>query len=131
MIGTIFHALGDEILPCCDYMMGVLYKGLSKPELKPQILACFGEIALAIGKIFEDRYLQAVRKKLKEAANPIYCANVFDDDKVDYGIQLRQGICKAYSGILRGIKDPKSGLKVAADLVEFIEAVSEDKSRCT
>ncbi|XBH66579.1 hypothetical protein VPH35_095051 [Triticum aestivum] len=129
VICTIFHALGDEILPCCDYMMGVLYKGLSQPKLKPQILACFGEIALAIGKIFEDKYLQAVRKKLKEAANPRYYANVFDEDKVDYGIQLRQGICKAYSGILRGIKDPKSGLKVAADLVEFIEAVSKDQKR--
>ncbi|KAF7041451.1 hypothetical protein CFC21_051246 [Triticum aestivum] len=126
-IGTIFHALGDEILPCCDHMMDVLYEGLSQPELKPQILACFGEIALAIGKIFEEKYLQAVRKELKEAANPRY----YDEDKVDYGNQLRQGICKAYSGILRGIKDRKSGLKVAADLVEFIEAVSEDKSRGT
>ncbi|XP_045084449.1 importin subunit beta-1-like [Aegilops tauschii subsp. strangulata] len=131
VIGTIFHVLGDEILPCCDDMMDVLYEGLSKPKLKPQILACFGEIALAIGKHFEEYHLQAVRKKLKEAANPRYYANVSDEDKVDYGNQLRQGICKAYSGILRGIKDQKSGLKVAADLVEFIEAVSEDESRCT
>ncbi|XP_048552249.1 importin subunit beta-1-like [Triticum urartu] len=131
VIGTIFHVLGDEILPCCDDMMDVLYEGLSKPKLKPQILACFGEIALAIGKHFEEYHLQAVRKKLKEAANPRYYANVSDEDKVDYGNQLREGICKAYSGILRGIKDQKSGLKVAADLVEFIEAVSEDESRCT
>ncbi|XP_037439386.1 importin subunit beta-1-like [Triticum dicoccoides] len=129
VIGTIFHVLGDEILPCCDDMMDVLYEGLSKPKLKPQILACFGEIALAIGKHFEEYHLQAVRKKLKEAANPRYYANVSDEDKVDYGNQLIQGICKAYSGILRGIKDQKSGLKVAADLVEFIEAVSEDESR--
>jgi importin subunit beta-1 len=111
-------------------MMGVLYEAFSKETLKPQILACFGEIALAIGKDFED-YLQAVMKKLKEAANPRYYANVFDEDKVDYCNQLRQGIFKAYSGILRGIKDPKCGLKVAVDLVEFIEAVCKDKNRCT
>uniref|UniRef100_A0ACD5TR76 Uncharacterized protein n=1 Tax=Avena sativa TaxID=4498 RepID=A0ACD5TR76_AVESA len=128
VIGNIFHVLGDEILPYCDYMMDVLYKGLSKQRLKPQILACFGEIALAIGEDFEE-YLQVVMKKLKEAANPRYYANVFDEDKVNYGNQLRQGIFKAYSGILRGIKDPKSGLKVAADLVEFIETVCKDKNR--
>jgi importin subunit beta-1 len=130
VVGNIFHVLGDEILPYCDYMMGVLYEAFSKETLKPQILACFGEIALAIGKDFED-YLQAVMKKLKEAANPRYYANVFDEDKVDYCNQLRQGIFKAYSGILRGIKDPKCGLKVAVDLVEFIEAVCKDKNRCT
>ncbi|KAE8803965.1 Importin subunit beta-1 [Hordeum vulgare] len=124
VIGTIFHVLRDEILPYCDYMMDVLYKGLSKRALKPQILACFGEIAVAISKHFEEYHLKAVRKKLKEAANPRY----YDEDKVDYGNQLIQGICKAYSGILRGINQ-KSGLKVAADLVKFIEAVSEDKDR--
>ncbi|KAM0840434.1 hypothetical protein ACQ4PT_059668 [Festuca glaucescens] len=128
VIGNIFHVLGDEILPYCDYMMDVLFEGLSERTLKPQILACFGEIALAIGKDFEE-YLQAVIKNLREAANPRYYANIFDEDKVDYGNQLRQGIFKAYSGILRGIKDPKSGLKVAADLVEFIEAVCKDENR--
>jgi importin subunit beta-1 len=130
VIGNIFHVLGDEILPYCDYMMDVLFEGLSERALKPQILACFGEIALAIGKDFEE-YLQAVIQKLREADNPRYYANIFDEDKVDYGSQLRQGIFKAYSGILRGIKDPKSGLKVAADLFEFIEAVCKDENRCT
>ncbi|XP_051229871.1 importin subunit beta-1-like [Lolium perenne] len=128
VIGNIFHVLGDEILPYCDYMMDVLFEGLSERALKPQILSCFGEIALAIGKDFEE-YLQAVIQKLREADNPRYYANIFDEDKVDYGSQLRQGIFKAYSGILRGIKDPKSGLKVAADLFEFIEAVCKDENR--
>uniref|UniRef100_A0ACD5VNV1 Uncharacterized protein n=1 Tax=Avena sativa TaxID=4498 RepID=A0ACD5VNV1_AVESA len=63
VIGNIFHVLGDEILPYCDYMMDVLYKGLSKQRLKPHILACFGEIALAIGEDFEE-YLQDVMTKL-------------------------------------------------------------------
>ncbi|KAK1651083.1 hypothetical protein QYE76_068888 [Lolium multiflorum] len=128
VIGNIFHVLGDEILPYCDYMMYVLFEGLSERALKPQILACFGEIALAIGKNFEE-YLQDVIQKLREADNPRYYDNIFDEDKVDYGSQLRQGIFKAYSGILRGIKDPKSGLKVAADLVEFIEGVCKDENR--
>ena len=130
VIGNIFHVLGDEALPYCDYMMNVLYKAFSKRTLKPYILACFGEIALAIGEDFEE-YLQDVMKKVKDAAHQRYYGNVFDEDKVDYGNQLRQGIFKAYSGILRGIKDPKSGLKVASDLVGFIEDVCKDQSRCT
>jgi importin subunit beta-1 len=108
VIGNIFRILGERTLPYSDYIMDVLYEGLSKSMLKPPILECFGVIAFAIGKSFE-KYLQTVTEKLKEAADPRYYANVFDEDKVDYGNQLKQGILKAYSGILNGgIKDPKS-----------------------
>ncbi|KAM0849313.1 hypothetical protein ACQ4PT_053769 [Festuca glaucescens] len=91
VIGDIFLVLGDEILPHCDYMMDVLYRGLSKPMLKPAILECFGEIALAIGKNFE-KYLQAVMRRLKDAADPEYYDDVLEEDEVDYSNQLRQGI---------------------------------------
>uniref|UniRef100_A0A8R7TXU5 Importin subunit beta-1/Transportin-1-like TPR repeats domain-containing protein n=1 Tax=Triticum urartu TaxID=4572 RepID=A0A8R7TXU5_TRIUA len=42
---------------------------------------------------------------------------------------LRQGICKAYSGILRGMKDPRIGFKVATHLFKFMEGVWADRSR--
>jgi importin subunit beta-1 len=129
VIGNIFCVLGERILPYCDGIMDVLFRGLSKPTLKPAILECFGEIALAIGKNFE-KYLQAVVKRLKDSADPEYYDDVLEEDEVDYSNQLRQGIFKAYSGIIRGIKDPESGLKVAADLVEFTQAVCKDQSRC-
>lgn len=86
-------------------------------------------IGLAIGKDFE-KYLQPVMEKLKEAANPRYYANVFDEDKVDYGNQLKQGILKSYSGILKGTKDPESLFKVAPDLFKFTgEDFCKDQSR--
>jgi importin subunit beta-1 len=129
VIGNIFCVLGERILPYCDGIMDVLFRGLSKPTLKPAILECFGEIALAIGKNFE-KYLQAVVKRLKDSADPEYYDDVLEEDEVDYSNQLRQGIFKAYSGIMRGIKDPESGLKVAADLVEFTQAVCKDQNRC-
>jgi importin subunit beta-1 len=91
VIGDIFLVLGDEILPHCDYIMDVLYRGLSKPMLKPAILECFGEISLAIGKNFE-KYLQAVMRRLKDAADPEYYDDVLEEDEVDYSNQLRQGI---------------------------------------
>jgi importin subunit beta-1 len=59
--------------------------------LKPAILECFGEIALAIGKNFE-KYLQAVMRRLKDAADPEYYDDVLEEDEVDYSNQLRQGI---------------------------------------
>uniref|UniRef100_A0ACD6AP72 Uncharacterized protein n=1 Tax=Avena sativa TaxID=4498 RepID=A0ACD6AP72_AVESA len=129
VIGNIFLILGNRILPYCDSIMNVLYEGLSKSMLKSPIFECFGMIALAIGKDFEE-YLQDVTEKLKEAANPRYYANVFDEKKVEYGNQLRHGILNAYSGILKGIKDPESLFKVALDLIKFIEAVGKDQSRC-
>ncbi|CAM0878165.1 unnamed protein product [Alopecurus aequalis] len=128
VIGNMFHVLGDEALPYCGYMMNVLYKGFSKRALKPHILACFGEIALATGEDFEE-HLKDVMKKLEDAAHQRYYRNVFDEDEVDYGNQLRVGILKAYSGILRGIKNPVSGCKVAAALFEFMQGVTKDQSR--
>jgi hypothetical protein len=69
-------------------------------------------------------------KRLKDAADLEYYDNVLEEDEVEYRNQLRQGIFKGYSGIIRGIKDPKSGLKVAVDLVEFTQAVCKDQIRC-
>lgn len=70
-----------------------------------------------------------VLEKLQEAANSQDWADVQEEDKTEYVNQLRQGIYKAYSGILRGIKDPRIGFKVATHLFKFMEAVWVDRSR--
>ncbi|CAM0944222.1 unnamed protein product [Alopecurus aequalis] len=124
VIGDYCHVLEGKMLPYCDQVMEVLHKGLSESKLKPQIFSCFGDIALAIGDDFE-KYLQDVLKKLKKSANPKNCA----DAKVEYVKELRHGILKAYSGILRGIKNPHIGLKVSVHLFKFIEAVCGDQNR--
>ncbi|XP_051192654.1 importin subunit beta-1 isoform X2 [Lolium perenne] len=123
VIGDIFHVLEGKMLPYCDQIMEVLHKGLSESTLKPLIFSCFGDIALAIGKDFE-KYLKDVLKRLKHDANLKNCADV----EVDYVNQLRHGMLKAYSGILRGIKDPEIGLKVSVPLFKFIQAVCRDQS---
>ncbi|XP_037470186.1 importin subunit beta-1-like [Triticum dicoccoides] len=127
----ICHVLGDKVaVTCCDQIMDVLYKGMSDVALIHSIMACFGEIALDIGWNFE-RYLETVMKMLKEAANGKYRADVSEEGKVEYDDQLREGMFKAYSSILRGIKDPKSGFKVMATLMEFSEAVCKEQRRNT
>ncbi|VAI40808.1 unnamed protein product [Triticum turgidum subsp. durum] len=127
----ICHVLGDKVaVPWSDQIMDVLYKGMSDDvALIPSIVACFGEIALAIGRNFE-RYLETVMNMLKEAANNgKYRAHVSEVGKVEYGDPLIEGLFKAYSSILRGIKDPISGFKVIAALMEFSEAVCKEQRR--
>ncbi|XBI29489.1 hypothetical protein VPH35_053464 [Triticum aestivum] len=125
---TIPHLCRSKMLPHCDKIMQVLYEGLSKSTLRAPIFSCFGDIALAISNDFE-KYLQYVLEKLQEAANSQDWADVQEEDKTEYVNQLRQGIYKAYSGILRGIKDPRIGFKVATHLFKFMEAVWVDRSR--
>ncbi|KAM3333052.1 hypothetical protein ACQJBY_028267 [Aegilops geniculata] len=130
VIGDICLAMEGKMLPHSDKIMQVLNKGLSKSALRAPIFSCFGDIALAISNDFE-KYLQYVLEKLQEAANSKDWVDVQEEDKTEYVNQLRQGIYKAYSGILRGIKDPRIGFKVATHLFKFMEAVWVDRSRCT
>ncbi|XBI58949.1 hypothetical protein VPH35_040097 [Triticum aestivum] len=112
----------EEAVPSYDHIMEVLYQGILESTLQPSILSSFGQIALAIGEKFE-KYLPLVMEKLREAAelNP--------EDNKDHGNKVREGIFKAYHGILGGINDQKSGLKVAMALVDFTEGVCKDHSK--
>ena len=54
-------SLLPQVLPYCDEILQLLLKNLRNPALnrnvKPPILSCFGDIALAVGGNFEQ-YLQ-------------------------------------------------------------------------
>ncbi|XBI95183.1 hypothetical protein VPH35_031700 [Triticum aestivum] len=112
----------EEVVPSYDHIMEVLYQGIVESTLQPSILSSFGQIALAIGEKFE-KYVPPVMEKLRVAAE------LKSQDK-DHGNKVREGIFKAYHGILGGINDQKSGLKVAMALVDFTEdALSQLPSR--
>ncbi|KAM3370507.1 hypothetical protein ACQJBY_018060 [Aegilops geniculata] len=111
----------EEAVPSYDHIMEVLYQGILESTLQPSILSSFGQIALAIGEKFE-KYVPPVMEKLRVAAE------LKSQDK-DHGNKVREGIFKAYHGILGGINDQKSGLKVAMALVDFTEGVCKDHSK--
>merc|ERR1711988_356699 len=111
MGGDICRALEVKVLPYCDEMVHLLLRNLQNPALnrnvKPPILSCFGDIALAVGGQFE-KYLQVTMSMLVQASStPVDMANA---DLVEYLNSLREGIFEAYTGILQGLRaDNKSG----------------------
>lgn len=135
VVGDICRALDDKLSEeYCDLIMSHLLKNLSSGELhrsvKPPILSCFGDIALAIGQRFE-KYLSYAIPMMQGAAEMCAKMDMTDDEMVDYGNQLRLSIFEAYSGILQGFKNTKPELMLAhaAHLVQFIELVFRDAHR--
>lgn len=70
LIGDICRALGEASLPYCQSFMEALLAALQSPVLhrsvKPPILSCFGDIALAVGPAFEP-FLETTMGVLSQA----------------------------------------------------------------
>lgn len=110
VVGDICRALEGKILPYCDEIVHLLLRNLQntalKRNVKPPILSCFGDIALAVGGAFET-YMQATMTMLSQAACTTVDMN--NPELVEYLNQLREGILDAYTGVLQGLKgDEKS-----------------------
>eukprot|EP01097_Dermamoeba_algensis_P005071 TRINITY_DN3234_c0_g1_i4.p1 TRINITY_DN3234_c0_g1~~TRINITY_DN3234_c0_g1_i4.p1 ORF type:complete len:508 (+),score=118.61 TRINITY_DN3234_c0_g1_i4:1129-2652(+) len=130
VVGDICRALGDRIFPYCDEIIHVLLQNLQNPALhrnvKPPILSCFGDIALAIGGNFE-KYLAAVMSILQQASATQVDPN--DYDLVEYLNLLRDGILEAYTGIFQGFRsDKKAQLleRYVESILQFVEVVWKD-----
>jgi len=70
LVGDICRALGSQSLPYCQGFMEVLLTALQSPVLhrsvKPPILSCFGDVALAVGPSFEP-FLETTMNVLQQA----------------------------------------------------------------
>jgi len=106
LIGDISRALGERCMPYCDKFMQHLVENLQSSvvhrNVKPAILSCFGDIALAIGPGFE-KYLDGVMQFLQQASS-VTAAPDNAYDMVEYVNQLREGIVEAYVGIVQALK---------------------------
>lgn len=106
LISDISRALGEKILPYCDDFMTHLLQNLQSPVLnrsvKPTILSCFGDVAMAINEHFA-KYLDVVMQLLQQASGVAYTANS-GYDMIDYVNGLREGIVEAYVGIVTALK---------------------------
>ena len=67
VVGDICRALEAKVLPYCDEIVKLLLQNLQNQSLnrnvKPPILSCFGDIALAVGGHFE-KYMQVTMSML-------------------------------------------------------------------
>ncbi|KAJ2844972.1 karyopherin Kap95 [Coemansia brasiliensis] len=100
-------------------------------DVKPGILSCFGDIALAIGGRFET-YLEVTFRVLMSACNLSAGTQALDYDTIDYNNQLRVGIFEAFVGITQGLKaDGKAQLihSHVQSIMGFMNFVYSDQTR--
>jgi importin subunit beta-1 len=134
VVGDLCRALGEKIQPYCDVIVGLLLENLRNPSInrlvKPPILSCFGDIAIAIGGKFE-KYLAIVMNMLQQASTTTI-PDLTDYDFVDYVNQLREDIFEAYTSIIQGLRtDNKAELFLphVEHVVGFVGHVWNDSSR--
>ncbi|CAG8486946.1 7548_t:CDS:10 [Ambispora gerdemannii] len=133
LIGDICRALQEQSLPYCDTFMNVLLQNLQSPvlhrDVKPAILSCFGDIALAISGRF-DVYLEVVMMVLSQASNMRATENNYD--MIEYVNNLREGILEAYVGIVQGLKTGEKADSLAPyvnQIFQFLSNTYNDPER--
>ncbi|KAG8764127.1 karyopherin beta [Ceratobasidium sp. 423] len=104
-IGDISRALQEKTVQYAAAFISLLLESLQSQvmgrNVKIQVLACFGDVALSIGPEFAP-YLETAMTVLKQAGE--IQPNPLDYEMVDYVAQLREGILDAYVGIVAGFK---------------------------
>jgi importin subunit beta-1 len=133
VVGDISRALTTKLTPYCDEIVAILLEDLQNSMLhrsvKPPILSCFGDIALAIGQEF-IKYLGVVLHMLQQACGTT--VDQSDYDLVDYLNQLREGIFEAYTGIIQGLRSDNAAdhlLPFVPHIVGFCGFVYSDSNR--
>lgn len=129
VVGDICRALDEKVIPYCDGIVYQLLRDLENPKLhrnvKPPILSCFGDLALATGPAFE-KYVPYVGSMLQSAAQLTMSTKGDDDDDMnEYNNELRNGIFEAYAGILQGFKSDPSKLNMIREHVQGVLALVE------
>ena len=106
VVGDLCRALESKILPMCDEIVAALIEILNNPLLdrsvKPPVLSCFGDIALAVEGDYE-RYAASSLQMILQAADA--CGSIATDDEevVEYMNQLRESVLEALTGIVQGL----------------------------
>jgi importin subunit beta-1 len=110
VVGDVCRALGQQIMTYSDHIVYLLLEALQSAVLdrtvKPPILSCFGDIAMAARGQFE-KYLPQVMARMQQAANSSVAVEVSSDDydMQDWLLSLRESIFEAYIGIINGLRD--------------------------
>jgi len=138
VVGDVARSLRGQIAPYCDRIITLLLQNLQNKyidrSIKPAILSCFGDVALAIGGNFE-RYLEVVMRMLKQASDMIISTNfqtIDDIDFLDYMNALRESILEAYTGIIQGLKTDRKSDKIEPHvgvILTLVQHVAADPRR--
>ena len=132
-VGDISRNIEASMTPYCNQIMQSLIATLKDPSIhrsvKPPVLSCFGDIAMAIGGNFEP-YLQLSGMLLMQASAMKPPED--DEDMIEYCNLLRESVLEAYVGIIQGLRD---GNKLELfgpyvdSVLQFLQTLSEDPTR--
>ncbi|VEU40075.1 unnamed protein product [Pseudo-nitzschia multistriata] len=132
-VGDISRNIEGKIQPYCDTIMNALVDDLKDSSIhrsvKPPVLSCFGDIAMAIGAAYQP-YLEFSVLMLMQASQTQVPDD--DDDLIDYLNLLRESILEAFVGIIQGLKDGNmlgSFASYVSPILEFLKVIAEDKNR--
>eukprot|EP01091_Cochliopodium_minus_P014483 TRINITY_DN491_c0_g1_i1.p1 TRINITY_DN491_c0_g1~~TRINITY_DN491_c0_g1_i1.p1 ORF type:complete len:855 (-),score=232.94 TRINITY_DN491_c0_g1_i1:60-2624(-) len=132
ILSDLCNSVGDKMSNFCDQIVQILLQNLKAEQLnrdvKPQILSCFGDIALAIESNFE-KYFNFVMDVLFQAAQTKN--DPTDLDYIDWVNDLREGVLTAYVGITQGLSAKKSALLVPhiQNILQFILFIWQDNTK--
>ncbi|KAG2798105.1 Importin subunit beta-1 [Phytophthora cactorum] len=134
VVGDLCRSLEGKILPLCDEIVAALIEILKNPMLnrsvKPPVLSCFGDIALAIEGEYE-RYAVSSLQMILQAAGA--CGSIATDDEevVEYMNQLRESVLEALTGIVQGLGAANKAamlLECAPQIGAFLATLANDLS---
>lgn len=133
LVGDISRSLEGKMIPYTNDIMDALVDSLKDADLdrgvKPLVLSCFGEIAMALNGAFEP-YLQHSLMLLMQASAMEVPQD--DDEMIDYMNELRESVLDAYTGIITGMEDGgKLGLLVTyvPSILVFLQKIAMDPNK--
>lgn len=106
VVVDVCGAVGAQVQPYCDQIMSALMEILKDAsvnrDIKPVVISCFGDVALAISAAYEP-YLQLSVMLLMQASQQQPSPD--NEDFLMFINSLRLCILDAYSGIIMGLGD--------------------------
>jgi importin subunit beta-1 len=132
-VGDISRNIEAQIQPFCDDIMNALVESLKDSSvhrsIKPPVLSCFGDLAMAIGAAY-DPYLQFSMMLLLQASSTRVPED--DDDLIEYFNLLRESILEAYVGIIQGLRDGNmlpQFMQYVPSVLQFLQELANDPNR--
>jgi importin subunit beta-1 len=132
-VGDICRNIEGQMQPFCDQVMTALAECLKDETIhrsvKPPVLSCFGDIAMAIGAGYQP-YLNFSMMMLMQAGQ--MQVNTDDEDLIDYMNLLRESVLEAFVGIVQGLRDGNLLQEFAQyvhPILQFLQLLSDDPNR--
>ncbi|KAL7579807.1 hypothetical protein ACA910_021940 [Epithemia clementina (nom. ined.)] len=132
-VADLCGGLGSMIQPYADGIMEAMFNiirdGSVHRDVKPAVISCFGDMAMAIGAAYQP-YMQLTMMLLMQASQQH--APPDNDDMVAFINKLRCSVLEAYSGILVGLSEGRAlndFLPNLPNILSFLTFLASDSTK--